>query len=235
VRTNSKSTPPTAEFHLAFLAKIERLLSQGRFTSTYKFALLIALTNIAVERGDDSGDELEIEIDEIARQFLELYWSMARPYPRVNTILKQNREAAKPSRMITILKDEVRHSISSYQRLRVYRASRDGLLSETRRTLAKDVLYRLHTIGNARDAAKTSEQFFYDHPPTAAECAIQRHPGGDAVALHGGERGIGGEREAARLLELEQAAEPTLPADLRGLERGPQEHADMSEKRVPRR
>jgi uncharacterized membrane protein YqjE len=171
VRTNSNSTPPTAEFHLAFLAKIERLLAEGRFTSTYKFALLIALTNIAVERGDDSGDELEVEVDEIARQFLELYWSMARPYPRVNVILKQNREAAKPSRMITILKDEVRHSISSYQRLRVYRASRDSLLSETRRTLAKDVLYRLHTIGNARDAAKTSEQFLYDHPPTAGECA----------------------------------------------------------------
>jgi hypothetical protein len=68
VRTNSNATPPTAEFHLAFLAKIERLLSQGRFTSTYKFALLIALTNIAVEQGDDSGDELEVEVDEIARR-----------------------------------------------------------------------------------------------------------------------------------------------------------------------
>ena len=160
---------PSAQEQLDFLAKVERLLSQGRFTSTYKFALLISLTNIAVEQGDDSGDALEVDLDEIARQYLALYWNMARPYPRVNEILKQNREAAKPSKMITLLKDEARHSQSSYQRLRVYRASRDGLVSETRRTLAKDVLYRLQTIGKPAESEK--DRFLYDHPPTAAECA----------------------------------------------------------------
>lgn len=38
---------PSAEFQLDFLAKVERILSQGQFTTTYKFALLIALTNIS--------------------------------------------------------------------------------------------------------------------------------------------------------------------------------------------
>lgn len=161
--------PPTADFQLDFLARVEALLSQGRFTSTYKFALLIALTNIAVERGSDTGDELEVELDEIARQYLALYWNMARPYPQVNAILKQNRTANQPSRMITLLKDEARHPRSSYQRLRVYRASRDGLVSETRRTLAKDVLYRLQTVG--KTAGSEKDRFLYDHPPTAAECA----------------------------------------------------------------
>ena len=168
--TSSVPSPtPSADFQLDFLAKVERLLSQGRFTSTYKFALLIALTNIAVERGSDTGDELEVELDEIARQYLALYWNMARPYPRVNAILKQNREASKPSKMITLLKDEARHSQSSYQRLRVYRASRDRLVNETRRTLAKDVLYRLQTVGKTAESEK--DRFLYDHPPTAAECA----------------------------------------------------------------
>jgi len=172
--TSSVPSPtPSADFQLDFLAKVERLLSQGRFTSTYKFALLIALTNIAVERGSDTGDELEVELDEIARQYLALYWNMARPYPRVNAILKQNREASKPSKMITLLKDEARHSQSSYQRLRVYRASRDGLVNETRRTLAKDVLYRLQTVGKTAESEK--DRFLYDHPPTAAECAKRVH------------------------------------------------------------
>ena len=160
---------PSAEFQLEFLKKVEVLLAQGRFTSTYKFALLIALTNIAVERGDDTSDELKVGLDEIARQYLALYWNMARPYPRINAILKQNREASKPSKMITLLKDEARHSQSSYQRLRVYRASRDRLVNETRRTLAKDVLYRLQTVGKTAESEK--DRFLYDHPPTAAECA----------------------------------------------------------------
>jgi 5-methylcytosine-specific restriction endonuclease McrA len=164
---------PSAQQQLDFLAKIERLLAEGRFTSTYKFALLIALTNIAVEQGDDSGDPLDIDLDDVARQYLALYWNMARPYPRIDAILKQNREAAKPSKMITLLKDEARQSQSSYRRLRVYRASRDGLVSETRRTLAKDVLYRLQTVGKTAESEK--DRFLYDHPPTAAECARLTH------------------------------------------------------------
>ena len=60
------SPTPSADFQLDFLAKVERLLSQGRFTSTYKFALLIALTNIAVEQGDDSGEGLDVDLDDVA-------------------------------------------------------------------------------------------------------------------------------------------------------------------------
>lgn len=163
------SPAPTPEAQLQLLGNVERLLSRGRFTSTYKFALLIALTNIAVERGDDSGDALRVELDDVARQYLALYWNMARPYPRVGEVLKQNREAAKPSAMITLLANESAHAQSVHQRLRVYRASRDRLVDATRRTLAKDVLYRLQTI--ADPAAPDPDPFLYDHPPTAAECA----------------------------------------------------------------
>lgn len=163
---------PTAQQQLEFLAKIERLLAEGRFTSTYKFALLIALTNISVEHGDDSGDPLEVDLDDVARQYLALYWNMARPYPRVNEILKQNREAAKPSRMITLLRSAAVEAPSSYRRLHVYRAAKDSLVRETRKTLAKDVLYRLQAIGTN---GKDGERFLYDHPDTAAGCASLKH------------------------------------------------------------
>ena len=43
--------PPSAEAQLAFLAKLQRLFSEGDFTATYKFALLIALADLAVELG----------------------------------------------------------------------------------------------------------------------------------------------------------------------------------------
>ena len=160
---------PSAEFQLDFLAKVERILSQGQFTTTYKFALLVALTNIAVEQGDDSADALEVDLDDVARQYLELYWNMARPYPRIREVLRQSTNANRPAAILTLLEPEVRSARGSYQRLRAYRASRDGLLAATRRTLAKDVLYRLQTIG--KTAESRADRFLYDHPPTAAECA----------------------------------------------------------------
>ena len=85
------------------MARCEQLLSTGRFTSTYKFALLLSLSNITVEKGDDSGRALCVSLDDVARQFIALYWNMARPYPRLDVVLKQNREARKPSRMITLI------------------------------------------------------------------------------------------------------------------------------------
>jgi hypothetical protein len=58
---------PSSEFQLQFLQKVQLLLDSGKFTSTYKFALLIALTNVAVEKGDDSGAALEVNLDDVAR------------------------------------------------------------------------------------------------------------------------------------------------------------------------
>ena len=46
---------PTSDQHLTFLTNLETLLRTGRFTSTYKFALLLSMANLAVEQGNDSG------------------------------------------------------------------------------------------------------------------------------------------------------------------------------------
>ena len=160
------SPAPTPEFQLAFLTKIEELLARGKFTSTYKFALLIALTNIAVENGNDTNDELEIEVDEIARQYLALYWSMARPYPQVNAILKQTTNSKKPAAIVSMLKKDARLAPSSYQRLRVHRVLRDELVGKARRTLTKYVLRCLQTV---RTQGAENKQFLYEYPPKVDE------------------------------------------------------------------
>ena len=74
--------PPPAEEQLAFLAKIQRLYAEGDFTATYKFALLIALADLAVELGHDDGGELPLTVRQIAERFVALYWHHARPYVR---------------------------------------------------------------------------------------------------------------------------------------------------------
>jgi len=175
--------------HLTFLSHIDRLLSAGRFTSTYKFALLLSLSNIAVEKGDDSGRPMHVDLDDVARQFIALYWNVARPYPRLNLVLKQNRDARKPSRMITLIGEQSRHSESRYRRWREYQGDIQKLVRDTRRTMARDVLYRLQVVGTQR--GERSQPFLYDHPPTAAECArvreIELKPGVAASMrrLHG--------------------------------------------------
>ena len=54
------NAPPSAEQQLAFLTKLQRLFAEGDFTATYKFALLIALSDLAVELGADDGGELPL-------------------------------------------------------------------------------------------------------------------------------------------------------------------------------
>lgn len=188
---SGRRSAPSEVLVLAFLDKVERLLSTGRFTSTYKFALLIALANLAVEQGDDSGEPLELDLDDVARSFLSLYWTMARPHPRVAAVLKQSTNAAKPSAMITLLREATRETASSYVRLRVHQETTDALIRSTRATLAKDVLHRLQTFATGTLRDRSDDRFLYEHPPTARECgrlrSIVLRPGAAACLrrLHG--------------------------------------------------
>ena len=72
--------PPTADAQLAFLTKLQRLFAEGDFTATYKFALIIALADLAVELGADDGDALQLSNHSIASKFIELYWQQTAPY-----------------------------------------------------------------------------------------------------------------------------------------------------------
>lgn len=72
--------PPSPEFQLQFLSKLQRIFSEGDFTATYKFALLIALADLAVELGKDDGDELFLTTRQIGLRFIALYWRQSLPY-----------------------------------------------------------------------------------------------------------------------------------------------------------
>lgn len=89
------SIVPTAEAQLGFLNHIQRLFEEGEFVATYKYALLIALAEIAVEKGDGTGASLQIHLHEIAGKFIELYWRQIKPYKSVqqldSAVLIQNK------------------------------------------------------------------------------------------------------------------------------------------------
>jgi len=71
---------PTAEEQLAFLRSLQRLMDEGSFVASYKFALLHAIADLCLVKGDDSGAELELSTSDIAAQFVRLYWPQVKPY-----------------------------------------------------------------------------------------------------------------------------------------------------------
>jgi len=85
---------PSAEEQLDFLTKIQRLFNASDFSSTYKYALLISLADLAIELGKDDDSPLELTNRQIAKRFIELYWQQSTPYKTSGTnengILFQN-------------------------------------------------------------------------------------------------------------------------------------------------
>ena len=64
---------PSAQEQISFILKLQRLFSEGEFSATYKFALLLTLAELAVEYGDDSGAALSLpmaKVGEVCRVVL---------------------------------------------------------------------------------------------------------------------------------------------------------------------
>ena len=81
---------------IAFGERLLSLLEQGRFTATYKYAVLLALLDLCVERGPTTGkDSLRLPTADIAEKVIELYWPHTIPFSAVSgsshsLVLRQN-------------------------------------------------------------------------------------------------------------------------------------------------
>ena len=71
---------PTPQQQLKFLKQIQQILHSGSFSSTYKFALLMSLSRLAVEQGNDTGENLTLDYMDIAEKFIDLYWKQTLPF-----------------------------------------------------------------------------------------------------------------------------------------------------------
>jgi hypothetical protein len=97
--------PPAPEHQVRFLSSIQRLLSEGQFTATYKYALLAALADLCVELGDDSGKPLPLSTFAIAEKFIEYSWRHSIPYatPNGQRVLRQN--TGQPAKIISVIEN----------------------------------------------------------------------------------------------------------------------------------
>jgi hypothetical protein len=71
---------PSPERQIEFLTNLQRLLSEGLFVATYKYALLMALADICIEQGKDDDAPLEAPTRLIAEKFIQYYWRQGMPF-----------------------------------------------------------------------------------------------------------------------------------------------------------
>lgn len=144
-------TAPTPEEQVHFLRNVQRLLAEGQFTASYKFALVRALADLAVLKGDDSGAPLEVETKEIAAQFVELYWRQSRPFSvggeTAGAILQQN--TGKQAAIISRIARSQQACGGSLFRLKQTATDRwSALVAEVDQVVRTMPLWKLQTVGN---------------------------------------------------------------------------------------
>lgn len=143
---------PTPEEQVQFLRNIQRLLAEGLFVASYKFALVHALADLAVLKGDDSGSPLDLDTKDIAAKFVELYWRQCRPFPLGETsdlIIQQN--TGKQAAIISKIVDSQKKCGASLFRLKQVAPNQwSELVSEVDQVVRTMPLWRLQTVGEER-------------------------------------------------------------------------------------
>jgi phage repressor protein C with HTH and peptisase S24 domain len=144
---------------LDFIAYIQRMLVEGDFSATYKFALLHAIADVCVEQPLLSEQsELVIELPTLADKLITLYWHHAMPFSSERTgesaLLKQNTGAQ--SKVISVLFECQQNNIRNFRQLKhspFYKPTFNAAMA----TLKTGPLWRLQIL------AKQAECFLYPH------------------------------------------------------------------------
>jgi hypothetical protein len=139
----NNTPPPPAEEQVQFLTNVQRILGEGSFVATYKYALLLALADLCLEQGSDSGDGLTVGTREVAEKFIQYYWLQCRPYR--TTVLKQN--TGKQPEVLRLLE-----GISSQSGGSIFQAKKNSrewqsLVRAVENVVKKMPLWRLQTVG----------------------------------------------------------------------------------------
>ncbi|WP_109488545.1 HNH endonuclease [Occallatibacter savannae] len=160
--------PPSPEEQVQFLLKVQRLLGEGLFSATYKYALLMALADLSVEIGDDSGSSLDIDAERIAEKFIEYYWRQTLPFLG-SVVLRQNAgKAPVVVRLLLQIRNKYGDSLASAQRDSIaWRALARQIAANIR---AMPLRY-LQNVGRERIP------FLYDPPQGIAPKTIRLYPG----------------------------------------------------------
>jgi len=137
-----------------FIAYLQRLLQEGDFTSTYKFAFLHAIADVCIEKNVTENVQLQITFDEIVDKLITLYWQHAKPFFAESTgqlkggILLQN-----SGKQAKIISDIISLQNNGAKSLAQAKSSAywSQIYSNTMRTFKEGPLWRLQVLSKRED------------------------------------------------------------------------------------
>ena len=131
---------------IQFLTRFQRLLNEGSFVSTYKYALLMALADLSVELGGESDEDLEIETRQIAEKFVEYYWRQSAPYFGFESaVLRQN--TGKQAGIVNLLHQTRQKFNGNLIAAKMHFQTWKPLIGKIRRFIQTMPLWKLQTVG----------------------------------------------------------------------------------------
>ncbi len=152
-----RQPPPSADEQLVFLSTLQRLFAEGDFAATYKYALLMALADLAVESGRDDGDSLHLSNHQIAERFIQLYWGHTVPYGGTNGedvgVLCQN-NGTQAAVISGIVDFRLRQGVNTHAQAR-RQATYPALVKKVANTVSAQPLKYMQNLGGG------TEMFLY--------------------------------------------------------------------------
>jgi hypothetical protein len=141
---------PKPEDQIRFLTNLQRLLDEGLFVASYKFALLLALADLSIEKGDDTGAALPLTTDEIGEKFVQYYWRQAAPYAAGSKarVLQQN--TGKQAAVVNIVGAARQQHGDSLATVMKQAAIKRQLCGEVSQVVRMMPLWKLQTVGQER-------------------------------------------------------------------------------------
>lgn len=148
--------PPSDRGAIAFAEKILTMLAEGRFTATYKYAVLLGLMDLCLEHSTRTGAAPDsVTTRQLAEKVLELYWPHTTPFGDASDpVLRQN--AGRQAGILTeILRFRARRAPDPSATLAQARAQAPEafarLIRRVEWKLVEMPLPRLQVIGEERD------------------------------------------------------------------------------------
>ena len=136
------------EFQLAFLNKIQRLFAEGDFSASYKYALLIAIADIAVESGRDDDQPLTIPHRRLGEKFIELYWQQSAPFRGAGVLIQNNGTQAAVISQIAQFRGQTQAATVNAARSA---GGFKSLLTKVTRIVVDKPVFHIQNLGGTRD------------------------------------------------------------------------------------
>lgn len=137
---------------IAFAENLLAILDRGSFTSTYKYAVLLALLDLSLEATQrDGAPPTSVTTRQLAEQVLELYWPQAVPFQETRQILDQNQGRSRRAEIVRFIEE---HRAGHGEPSTPHRARAiaprafEKLVRDVEWILVENPLPRLQIVGN---------------------------------------------------------------------------------------